>query len=356
MAESADVADLVVSVLAAPTESPQLLTAAHTLGRMSFGRSTAPVAAMPVQQVAAPLLHPTGDLVEERWLSRKPLHDLDLPGVRGRFHDELLFGVIEVDEADFHAAVDPVDSAGSTPLERASRAAYTRLFSVLDRTGFSHLWRAWNYMADINRDTHGVERYRQFNAGRQQAFTEAARNVTGNVPAACAIGVRSGPLSLAFLAGMQPTSAVDNPRQVSAWRYPVRYGRQPPTFARASLARVGAQEWLLLSGTASIVGHETVHVGDVRRQVEETLANIEAVIAEANQQSGRHAAGRFGLHDFQFRVYVRHAADLHAIREVLAAYLAPLQSVLYVHADICRQDLDVEIEGAAWRPLNRASS
>ena len=37
---------------------------------------------------------------------------------------------------------------------------------------------------------------------------------------------------------------------------------------------------LFVSGTASIVGHETQHRGDVVAQTRETLANLSSVLAE----------------------------------------------------------------------------
>ncbi len=352
MSGPADTAQLLVAVGSGQSRVPrthdlqQGAGTLHVLGHACFGSASESLrASRATQHVNARPLYPAGDFFEERWLSRQSLCEFTAPGVHGRYNDDLFFGVIELAE--------PQDSPhAAPPLERAALAAYRLLFETLDSSGFTHLWRAWNYMADINLQTHGMERYRQFNMGRQQGFTLGARSVTGNVPAACAIGLRSGPLSVAFLAGRGPTVPVENPRQISACHYPAEYGKRPPTFARAGLARLAGQEWLLLSGTASIVGHQTVHAGDVRQQVGETLANIEAVIAEANRLgSGQRA---FHLHDFQFRVYVRHAGDVAVIRGALAARLLPAQSVLFLHADICRSDLDVEIEGAAWRPAAEA--
>jgi hypothetical protein len=125
---------------------------------------------------------------------------------------------------------------------------------------------------------------------------------------------------------------VENPRQVSAYEYPAQYGPKP-AFSRASILG----DTLFISGTASIVGHETVHVDDVTGQTRETLANIEALVGEANRISG---AGRFDMSTLAYKVYVRHATDLPLIQ----SQLHTLTQVLYLQADICRQDLLVEIE------------
>lgn len=177
------------------------------------------------------------------------------------------------------------------------------------------------------------------------------RGVTGNVPSACAISVGAEPSRIAFVAGRHSTTAVGNLRKIRAYWYPKQYAKQAPTFARACLARIPGQKWLLLLGTASIVGRHTVHAGDVRLQVREKLTNINAVIDEANR-AGRSERG-FHPHDFQFRIYVRYPEDLTAVRKALGGRQPPGQEILFLHADICHSDLDVEIEGAAGRPLAR---
>jgi enamine deaminase RidA (YjgF/YER057c/UK114 family) len=144
---------------------------------------------------------------------------------------------------------------------------------------------------------------------------------------------------------------VENPRQVSAYRYPETYGPRSPTFSRAALADVGNGDVaLFISGTASIVGHETVHQGDVLEQTRETLRNLEAVIAAANSQ----VTATFSLAMLDCVVYVRHPSDTDAVRSVLENALganAPMiRHAVYLEADICRSDLLVEIEAHAVAP------
>ena len=83
------------------------------------------------------------------------------------------------------------------------------------------------------------------------------------------------------LSARQPGSPLENPRQVSAWRYPRQYGPQAPSFARGMLAAPGSSLPLLLSGTASVVGHATLHGEDTLRQLEETFANLDAGLQSA---------------------------------------------------------------------------
>jgi enamine deaminase RidA (YjgF/YER057c/UK114 family) len=295
----------------------------------------------PVQRVFAPLLGATGPVIHEVWLVDEPWLAGHCEGIVWHRSGGLLYGVIELDELDF------ADAKACSPLQAASEEAYRRIFRLLDTEQVPHLWRVWNYLDGINQETHGLERYRQFNVGRQEAFLECHRGATGNVPAACAIGLAGGPLSIAFMAGTTPAVAVENPRQVSAYNYPADYGPRSPTFSRAVLATLPGQEILFVSGTASIVGHQTVHPEDVAGQCREALANIEAVLAEANRQC---RSAPFAASELTYRVYVRHAADFPAVCQTLLPLIGGAE-VVYVQADICRNDLLLEIEAMAFHPL-----
>lgn len=297
------------------------------------------VSGMPTQSVMAGLLGSTQLAWQEVWLSDEPIRQGHDEGIVWRRTGDVLFGVLEIAE-------DP--QASSHPLQRASDIAYDRIFRLLQAHQLPYLWRAWNYLPDINREMLGLERYRQFNIGRQDAFIRHRQATQGNVPTACALGVHGGPLSIAFLAGATPALPIENPRQVSAYEYPADYGPRAPTFSRAALVYPAGQELLLISGTASIVGHQTVHHGDVHAQSQEVLNNISAVIEQAN----RHAKSRpFAMDELICRVYVRHASDFETVRAVMAPRLGQAHAV-YLQADVCRSDLLVEMEAIALHGLD----
>lgn len=268
-----------------------------------------------------------------------------------RYDDDLLFGVIELSEAMFESNTD------KTPFQRATESAYNQIFSLLDQLSFPYLFRIRNYMADINGECFGLERYLQFNLGRQDAFLAHGREVEGNVPAACALGFESAgtqdnseqsSLTIAFLAGRVMPKSIENPRQISAYQYPQQYGPRSPTFSRASLVRLGVEDILFLSGTASIVGHQTLHLGDVVAQTRETIENIKAVLTEANRQLNET---QFELSKLHYTVYVRHIGDFDAIRNELKRCVGNALKAVYLQANVCRQDLLVEIEATAGHSI-----
>jgi chorismate lyase / 3-hydroxybenzoate synthase len=296
----------------------------------------------PEQAVHARLLGSNADAVWETWHCGGSAIGGVSEGIAWRRSNDCLFGVIDLDEASLAA------SPGRTPLETASAEAYARIFRLLDAQGLPQLWRVWNYLDDINGTSHGLERYRQFNVGRQDGFKAAHRGVSGNVPAACAIGLQGGPLSVAFLAGAVPAVPVENPRQVSAYDYPPDYGPRSPTFSRGVLVFPAGQKILFISGTASIVGHQTVHPGDVAWQSREVMANVAAVVAEANRIGDQSP---FALGDLAYRVYVRNPEDFPLMRDTLIPLMEGASDIVFLQADICRADLLLEIEASGSHSL-----
>ena len=254
--------------------------------------------------------------------------------VEYRYCHEFLFGSITLGEGEF-------DEAGSAALLRATSTAYREIFEVLEQEHHRHLIRVWNYLPDINRQADGDERYRHFNTARQTAFRSSGRSMVGSAPAASALGSPAGsPISIYFLASRQPPTMIENPRQTSAYFYPPKFGAHSPIFSRACVLSESAGINLFVSGTASIVGHETIHPGDVIAQTREALANISALLDEVNRVVG----SRYLMGGLKFKVYVRRPCDLAAIACALQAALPAATSIVYLKADVCREDLLVEIE------------
>ncbi|HYN53502.1 MAG TPA: hypothetical protein VES38_02210 [Methylotenera sp.] len=281
----------------------------------------------------------------EIWLSNaslgteKALTNGYLGDISYRLNDDFLFGVITLPES-----VSSEIDGDISPLQFTTESAYRQIFALMDEMNYPYIYRFWNYMEDINGVSHGLERYRQFNVGRKAAFTACSNAVHIQLPAACALGVTDGPLSIAFLLGRQSPIAIENPRQISAYEYPEEYGPQTPSFSRATLLHSEQATLLFISGTASIVGHQTLHPTDVVAQTKETLINLEAVIAEANRTIGEI---KFDLMDVFLRVYVRHAADLSLIKNEMQRHLGSAMNAVFIQADICRQELLLEIEATA---------
>ena len=298
---------------------------AGLLAAVRFGAAT-PV----VDRAAAPLvidvgltpLH--GPPTAELWFASGPVRTgrwSDGHGSAVRFaHDgQHLFAVIELDERE-HGGI----------LLTAERA-YAAIAAFQQQSAFNHLLRMWNYMDAINEGEGDTERYRQFCVGRVRGLGD----VTQGYPSATAIGRQQGDhvLQVFWLAGKHPGKAVENPRQVSAYHYPRVHGPVSPSFSRALLA---PDNTVLVSGTASIVGHVSQHHDDVMEQLEETVRNLAALNDHAGRE--RHFNGKELL-----KIYIRDGALTAPIAQRLRD-LYPKSDMLFVAADVCRRELLLEIE------------
>ncbi|MEO7149168.1 MAG: pteridine-dependent deoxygenase [Rhodanobacteraceae bacterium] len=230
------------------------------------------------------------------------------------------------------AALD-VDEAAHGGIETAAAHAYRNLCGFVAARTERHFLRLWNYLHAINQGEGDTERYRRFCIGRARGL---GAHCMERYPAATAIGHRGPPglLQVYALCAAIPGGALENPRQVSAWRYPRDYGPTPPSFARAMRL---PNHSLAISGTAAVVGHASRHGDDVVAQIDETFANLDALLATASLPV-------FDA-DSPLKIYLRRAQDASKVEAALARYLDPAVPRLLLSGDICRRELLVEIDG-----------
>jgi chorismate lyase/3-hydroxybenzoate synthase len=233
-----------------------------------------------------------------------------------------LAGTVEIDEG----------AAGS--LAAAARAAYEAVSRFTARSSHRHLLRMYNYFSNINQGEGDAERYKQFCSGRALGFQAPPDS---SWPAATAIGRqdRDPTLQVYWLAANEPGRALENPRQVSAFRYPRQYGPCPPRFSRAMQIAGG----MLISGTGSILGHASHHPDDLPAQLDEILRNF-ASLRQAGGSTALAASGRGTL----LKIYLRNPQSAPFVATYLRAHLPPQAQFLILGADICRRELLVEID------------
>jgi chorismate lyase/3-hydroxybenzoate synthase len=216
--------------------------------------------------------------------------------------------------------------------------------------------RLWNFIPGILEPLGELpHRYMVFNAGRFAAYTRWYRHrdrFDRYVATASGVGHAGEDLVIHCLAARSPGMPVENPRQVAAYRYSARYGPQPPCFARATRLDARGARSLLVGGTASVRGEDSLYAGDVAAQIEETLRNLAAVAAAgavAARPAGAADEAREGeLERYRsLRVYHVRDEDLPGIRAAVAASFRRLELLELVSADLCRPELLVEIEGIA---------
>jgi enamine deaminase RidA (YjgF/YER057c/UK114 family) len=248
--------------------------------------------------------------------------------------------------------------------EAACGFEHLRRQLALAGTGFDQVVRTWLYLNQITECEDGRQRYQELNRARTDFYRDirfggksrAAWAPQTIYPASTGIGTSGANMALACMAldSRRPDVFVmplENPQQTPAYDYQATYSPNSPKFSRAMAVVQGHFVSTLVSGTASIVNSKTCHPGDIVRQTEQTIENIERLLAPEN--FGRHGLPGAGatLRDIaKLRVYVKRPEDHDACREVCERHL-PRVPAIYLHADMCRPDLLVEIEAVAFSPF-----
>jgi chorismate lyase/3-hydroxybenzoate synthase len=276
--------------------------------------------------IALPLLGPQ-DLVEV-WQTPAPAESGREKDLFYAADPEMLFGHLLMEESQ----------AGG--IASTTRAGYGQILRAIEALGYPCLVRIWNYFPAINVEADGLERYRAFCVGRYGALASAGLDEQ-RLAAASAIGTHAPGLLIYFIAAKEPPRPIENPRQVSAYRYPPLYGPRTPLFSRAVVKRWSAGTHLYISGTASVVGHRTCHEGNRAEQVRETFRNVEALIGEALTVESLAIGSARELK--QLKIYVRESPHTEVEQEVARLFGDSLPRV-YLQADICRAGLLLEID------------
>ena len=253
-----------------------------------------------------------------------------------------------------HGSAGGIDLAGRSAYQQAEDA-FRDMERILASAGatFNDVVRTWLYQGGITDTEGGIERYRELNRARSDFFSHIpfnerqlvhGRNGHMIYPASTGIGTLEHGLVTTCMAVQTEREDVvmlplENPLQTPAFDYPKQYSVKTPKFARAMALRIGDHVTTWISGTASIVNSETVHLGDIEKQTDQTLTNIEKLISAENfAQLGWPDAGAT-LDDLaKIRVYVKHPEDYAKCRAVCERRLGSIPAI-YAQADVCRPDL-----------------
>ncbi len=244
---------------------------------------------------------------------------------------------------------------------KSSEASFSYLSDLYEHLGlsFDNIVRQWNYVGGIlDKEVIGDrerQHYQMFNETRSIYYNKYRKR--SDFPAATGIGMLYLGVCIDSFAvtGNENLKIipVSSPVQSESYKYgqKVLVGapdcklnkNQPPQFERAKLIVLNNASRLIISGTASIVGEETVGIGDVEEQTRITIKNINALTSPENVK--RHYPEIKSLPDkySYVRVYVKNKGDISKVREICNETYGDTPAT-YVVADICRDNLLVEIE------------
>jgi len=236
-------------------------------------------------------------------------------------------------------------------LEQATTQAYDALACRLRQDPPWHAVRIWNFVPGILLPAgEGLDRYMRFNAGRYRAFCRwfrGAEHFDRLLPVASAVGDTGDDLVIHALCCRSKGATIENPRQHAPHYYSRRFGPLPPCFARARLLDGDREKLLLVGGTASVRGEDTVHVGDLTAQLAETFDNLAVITHRAYRVDQPLDSYR------ALRAYYVRDHDLPRIKAAVLDRFPRLRCVQFVQANLCRADLLIEIEGLAAHSIAR---
>lgn len=256
---------------------------------------------------------------------------------------------------------------GFTPSEEPTGAyarsfdAFAKMRAEVETNGFlfPQVFRTWLYQGHIVLEEGDTQRYKELNRARSDFFygtrfigPHLPKDVRlGTIyPASTGIGADDVDVAMSCQALKTDRNDViivplENPNQTPAFDYAEFYSPKSPKFSRACAVNFNERCSVYVSGTASIVDQKTVHIGDPIAQTIQTLDNIEALISGDNLKNHGIPDFESDLSDLALaRVYVKRPEYYDVVREVCERKLAGVPLV-YTYADVCRDDLLVEIEG-----------
>ena len=240
---------------------------------------------------------------------------------------------------------------------KAANAAFDQIRAILEaeQMSFDHIVRQWNFIGNILTVKNEIQNYQTFNEVRSENYHKFRK--IHSYPAATGVGMKYGGVKLDFCAvkaaGDLKIIAIDNPDQIRPYDYsqqvlkgrPVSGKRinQPPQFERAVFIADSHGTTLFVSGTASIIGQDTIGIDDVERQTIVTADNISKLTDATRIGHLTGNADDYAGNLILLRVYIKKQDDFKKVKAICKE-LFPGVPDIYIEADICRDNLLVEIE------------
>jgi enamine deaminase RidA (YjgF/YER057c/UK114 family) len=237
------------------------------------------------------------------------------------------------------ASIDGNANGGGDAAPEQARLMFETASAVLAARGyeFRHVARTWIYLARI------LDWYGEFNRVRNAHYAAAGLSPAGEAVFPASTGIdarhdREACLMDLLAVDAQPASGLvvrpvlRSERQGEASAY-------GSAFARAMVWERGGRKIIEVSGTASIdADGRSAHPGDVSAQYCGTLLSIAALLEREGASLSAIAQGT---------LFAKTAAAARACRDVSRRLCLPGLPLIEVVADVCRPELQVEVEAVA---------
>jgi enamine deaminase RidA (YjgF/YER057c/UK114 family) len=274
--------------------------------------------------------------------------------------EDLPYIVVQTDEMKALFVGGAMSNEPEAGIQKQSDAIFSVLEEIfeLEKMPVSSIVRQWNYIENITRIEDNCQNYQEFNDARSRFYQKTKWH--GGFPAATGIGIGCGgvivDLDAIYTNGSDiKVVSLNNTLQVPAHDYSksvlVAAEDEPdrpvttPKFERGKLVSSGTEGVIYISGTAAIRGEKSFSYEGIEEQTRITLENIEHLISEETLASS--GAGHFANVEISsLRIYLKEESFFEPCKKIVDENY-PGVSAVYLKADICREELLVEIEGIA---------
>jgi hypothetical protein len=245
-------------------------------------------------------------------------------------------------------------------IKKQSEMIFLRLEEIfrLEKMPVSSIVRQWNYIEEITQIDGNHQHYQEFNDARSRFYVKTEWQ--NGFPAATGIGTEHGGVIVDLDAIYTNGSDIriiplNNSLQVPAHDYSNAVLIAPdeancgsvttPKFERGKMIVRGNEGTIYVSGTAAIRGETSYSNKGIEEQTMITLENIGHLISpESLAGSG---VKRFTKAEItSFRIYLKEESFFEPCKRIIDENYPGVPAV-YLKADICREELLVEIEGIA---------
>jgi len=225
---------------------------------------------------------------------------------------------------------------------RGTLVRFERMLADRGMNLLEHALRTWIYLPALDTDYQGIVR------ARRELFTEHGLTKETHYLASTGIAGGAGDPAVRVMLDALAVQglAAGQVHYLHALDHLSLTHLYGVTFERGTAISYGDRTQALLSGTASIDAQgQIVHPGDVLRQLDRTLENMAALLADAGAT----------LADMtHMLIYLRDGADRRPIERAFLRRFPDLPYVI-LRAPVCRPGWLIEIEGSAIVPAGNPS-
>ena len=268
--------------------------------------------------------------------------------------------VLHIDCPEFSCLFSTQYSADQETFKENTQETFRLFDASLQANGFDYhdIVRQWNYIENIihveEDNDKPLQNYQIFNDLRSLYYGKS--DFRNGYPSATGIGTQCGGCTIEAIAFKEKNrnsiKPVSNSFQVDAHSYSsnVLIGNgieeinhvSTPKFERGKYVQFGEKGFLFISGTASIIGEQTVYADDVSKQTLTTFKNIDHLVSTYNLNNNDISVTSHPRL-LNYRAYLKNKSDYSIVKSLCDKHYG-VDMGFIVKADICRNNLLVEIE------------